>query len=34
MVDTIGTSATDPTTEQPIDPVVIESVTIDGVLAA
>ena len=29
VVDVIGTSATDPTTEQPIDPVVIESVTIE-----
>ncbi len=29
VVDTIGTSATDPATEQPIDPVVIETVTID-----
>ena len=28
VVDTIGTSATDPATEQPIDPVVIETVTI------
>ncbi len=29
VVDTIGTSATDPATEQPIDPVVIESVTVE-----
>ena len=28
VVDTIGSSATDPATEQPIDPVVIETVTI------
>ena len=29
VVDTIGTSATDPATEQPLDPVVIETVTIE-----
>ena len=29
VVDTIGVSATDPSTEMPIDPVVIESVTIE-----
>jgi peptidyl-prolyl cis-trans isomerase B (cyclophilin B) len=30
VVDTIGTTPTDPSTERPLDPVVIESVTITG----